>query len=206
MPWVRAHWRNPPGMGGSSGTGCGVLGCCGVVLVGFMLWALANLGSSPSRTADMGVHDRAALQAEIAQARARERPAPAELPQELDDPTPSVQRASPVARERATEQSHPSRPDLPARDVGLVDTRGGWEWSGRCFRNIQAGNLRWARSECVMGVNLPADSPRPMSSLLYNLGLIEEREGATESAADFYQRSLALYEHPDVRAALARLR
>lgn len=169
MPWVRAHWRNPPG--GGSGTGCGVLiGCAGLLLVGFTLWALANSGSSPPR------------------------------------PTPSVPRASPVARERATEQSHPSRSDLPARDVGLVDTRGGWEWSDRCFRNIQAGNLKWARTECVMGVNLPADSPRPMSSLLYNLGLIEEREGATERAADFYQRSLALYEHPDVRAALARVR
>ncbi|WP_156339231.1 SH3 domain-containing protein [Chondromyces crocatus] len=95
--------------------------------------------------------------------------------------------------------------DLPPEDVGLVDTRRGWEWSDRCWRNLQAGNLRWARNECMMGMNLPADSPAPMSSLLYNLGLIEEREGAKARSAEYFKRSLALREHPEVRAALLRV-
>ncbi|EYF01874.1 hypothetical protein [Chondromyces apiculatus] len=57
----------------------------------------------------------------------------------------------------------------------------------------------------MMGINLPAESPAPMSSLLYNLGQIEEREGVKARSIELYKRSLALREHPEVRAALQRV-
>jgi Tfp pilus assembly protein PilF len=44
-----------------------------------------------------------------------------------------------------------------------------------------------------------------MASLLYNLGLINEREGNATAAEDSFRRSLALREHPEVRAALERV-
>jgi Tfp pilus assembly protein PilF len=49
------------------------------------------------------------------------------------------------------------------------------------------------------------DEPQPRASLLYNLGLIEQKEGNVDDARRFFKQSLALREHAKVRAALDSL-
>lgn len=109
-------------------------------------------------------------------------------------------RASSVPAATASGRAH-----ISSRSGDVVDARHGWEWSDRCWKSIQLGALAKARNECNKGISLPADSPNPMASLLYNLGLINEREGDAAAAADSFRRSLLLRENREVRSALERV-
>jgi hypothetical protein len=94
---------------------------------------------------------------------------------------------------------------LRTLDAGFVDRRGGWDWSDRCWINLKKGKYGWAKAECEMGMKIGPDSPTPRSSLLYNLGLIERTAGDVEGARRYFEQSLALREHPEVRTALDSL-
>jgi hypothetical protein len=98
-----------------------------------------------------------------------------------------------------------SRPVLPERDNGFVDIRGGWGWGDKCWLNIKAGKWGWAKAECDEGMRMNPVSPQPMASLLYNEGLIAKAMGKPEEARARFSESLALREHPEVRAALNAL-
>lgn len=100
--------------------------------------------------------------------------------------------------------------DLPPEDGGFVDVRGGWGWSDRCWSSLEAGRLAAARARCSAGLGIaPAGSgpdgrgARP--SLLYNLGLVEERSGNLIAARRRIAESLALRPHDEVEAALRRV-
>lgn len=98
--------------------------------------------------------------------------------------------------------SDAARPVLAPKDQGFVDGRGGAGWGDRCWINLKAGKLGWAKAECQEGMKLDPASPNPRASLLYNLGLIEKKAGNAAAARPLFEQSLALREHPDVRAAL----
>jgi len=99
----------------------------------------------------------------------------------------------------------PGRPILPPSDLGFVDTRGGWEWGNRCFRNILANNWGWAKAECDEALKLRPLSPQPRASLLYNEGLIAAEAGQIDAARSYFTESLALREDAAVRNALESL-
>lgn len=106
----------------------------------------------------------------------------------------------------AEEGSNPSQPTLAPDDDGFQDTRGGWGWSDRCWKNLHAGKFGWAEAECQQGIAVAdSDKPQPRSSLLYNLGLIDEKTGSLASARSRYELSLALRENAEVREALNRV-
>ncbi len=112
--------------------------------------------------------------------------------------TPPVQRAGESA----------SNPELAPDDAGFTDTKNGWGWSDRCWKSLQAGLLGYAKAQCQRGLDVapnpgPPKGARP--SLLYNMGLIEERGGNKALAKSLFEQSLALRPHPDVEAALRRV-
>ena len=94
---------------------------------------------------------------------------------------------------------------LAPEDKGFVDRRGGWGWGDKCWTNIQTGHLGWAKAECDRGMQMNPTSPQPRASLLYNLGLIEQKLGHGDAARRSYQQSLALRPNADVQAALDSL-
>lgn len=103
------------------------------------------------------------------------------------------------------EGTDPRRPELAPDDASFVDTRGGWGWNDRCWINLKKGKWGWAKAECDAALRMNPASPMPLASVLYNLGLIEKAAGDTEAARIYFERSLALREHPEVRSALAAL-
>jgi hypothetical protein len=119
--------------------------------------------------------------------------------------TPPAPAAPTEAGASASDGTDAKHPALPAEDEGLVDRRGGWEWSDRCWLHLRAEKWGWAKAECDRGLALPAASPQPRASLLYNEGLIARAAGDVAAARRFFQESLAVREHPEVRAALAAL-
>jgi hypothetical protein len=98
-----------------------------------------------------------------------------------------------------------ARPVLPPEDEGFVDLRGGWGWGDKCWVHIQAGKWSWAKAECDKGMAMNPASPQPRASLLYNEGLIAKAAGRVAEARRSFVESLALREHPEVRAALDSL-
>lgn len=95
---------------------------------------------------------------------------------------------------------------LPEQDRGFADSRNGWGWSDRCWKNLGANQLANAKAECLEGLKLAPDGAtgaRP--SLLYNLGLIEERSGNSAGARDLFTQSLTLRPNAEVSAALSRV-
>ncbi len=96
-------------------------------------------------------------------------------------------------------------PGLPPADEGFVDTRGGWGWCDKCWLNIKAKKWGFAKAECDEGLKMNPSSPQPRASLLYNEGLIEKGTGNVDEARRLFTESLALREHPEVRAALNSL-
>ncbi len=57
----------------------------------------------------------------------------------------------------------------------------------------------------ALGMAMNPASPQPRASLLYNEGLIAKAAGDIETARRDYTESLALREHPGVRAVLESL-
>ncbi|MGH7295923.1 MAG: hypothetical protein ACRELB_13360, partial [Polyangiaceae bacterium] len=102
-----------------------------------------------------------------------------------------------------TDAKHPA---LPSADDGFVDTRGGWGWGDKCFVNIKTKTWGWAKAECDKGLAM-ADptTPQPRASLFYNEGLIAKGMSDFAAARSYFQQSLSLREHPEVRAALDSL-
>ncbi len=105
----------------------------------------------------------------------------------------------------ANDGADATRPVLPPVDVGFVDKRGGWGWGDRCWNSIHAKKWGWAKAECDEGMKMNPGSPQPRASLLYNEGLVAQGAGNVEEARSYFTQSLALREHPDVRAALDSL-
>jgi hypothetical protein len=97
------------------------------------------------------------------------------------------------------------RPILAAADNGFVDSRGGQGWADKCWVNIKAKQWGWAKAECDKAMEMNPSSPQPLASLLYNEGLIAKAAGDIETARADFTRSLAMREHPQVRAALQSL-
>jgi hypothetical protein len=126
----------------------------------------------------------------------------------LDGSTAKVAISTPITTgsfDSSNDGADPLRPVLPPADKRFVDKRGGWGWSDRCWLNIKAQKWGWARAECDRGMALNPSSPQPMSSLLYNQGLIAVQMGDIESARNLMSRSLGMREHPEVRAAYQSL-
>lgn len=94
---------------------------------------------------------------------------------------------------------------LPSEDKGFIDTRGGWGWSDRCWKNIGANRLDAARAECAEGLKMTRGGAGARPSLLYNLGLVEERSGNPSGARALYEESLSLRPNDEVAAALSRV-
>jgi tetratricopeptide (TPR) repeat protein len=94
------------------------------------------------------------------------------------------------------------RPSLAPSDADFTDTRGGWGWGDRCWINLKKKKYGWAKAECDKAMAMNPKAPSPRASILYNLGLIEQGSGNLDAARTYYQQSLALREHPEVRAAL----
>lgn len=94
---------------------------------------------------------------------------------------------------------------LAPDDRAFIDARGGAGWGDRCWTNIKAGRWDYAKAECDKGMAMNPASPQPRASLLYNEGLIAEAAGQTSEARRYFQESLGLREHPDVRAGLERV-
>lgn len=125
-------------------------------------------------------------------------------------PPPTVVSAVPSAALPALEQgpndgSDSKRPVLAPDDLGFVDSRAGWGWGDRCWKNLQAGKWGWAKAECDEAMKLSPASPNPRASLLYNQGLIAAHAGDVAEARQLYTESLRLRTHKDVQAALAKL-
>jgi hypothetical protein len=95
--------------------------------------------------------------------------------------------------------------ELPAEDRGYTDPKQGWGWSDRCWKSLQAGKLAAAKAECNEGLKVAAATGGPKPSLLYNLGLIEEKSGNSAGAKSFFEQSLALRPNAEVSAALVRV-
>ncbi len=97
-------------------------------------------------------------------------------------------------------------PVLAPADAGFLDRRGGAGWGDRCFLHLQAGRLDWALAACERGL---AASPLPKvkGALLYNLGMIAEKQGKHDSAILAFEQSLlARPGNKTVQAALNRCR
>lgn len=126
-------------------------------------------------------------------------------PPSLRGTRPHSPQPPPEALALENDGTDPARPVLAPADEGTIDARAGWTWSDRCWRNIHAGKLGWAKAECLKGLESAPASPNPKASLLYNLGLIEKKAGNNASARRYFEQSLALREHPEVRSALESL-
>src|SRR5690606_12312682 len=101
-----------------------------------------------------------------------------------------------------------SKPELAPEDAGFVDTKEGWGWSDRCWKSLHDGKLGFAKAQCAEGLKFAKSdgsksSARP--SLIYNLGLIEEKTGNKDEARRLFEQSLGLRFHPDVATALRRV-
>ncbi|MEZ4293498.1 MAG: hypothetical protein R3B70_00865 [Polyangiaceae bacterium] len=111
----------------------------------------------------------------------------------------------PVGAASDNDGTNARKPVLPPEDVGLIDKRGGWEWNDRCWKNIQAGKLGYAKAECDRALAMKPKSPMPLAAVYYNLGLIEKGAGNVSGARAYFQKSLDLRENAEVRAAAASL-
>lgn len=93
-------------------------------------------------------------------------------------------------------------------DDAFTDTRGGRAWGDRCWNNILAGKIGWARSECLNGLAIAErdsnnpDAPSTRAVLLYDLATIELRVGDLTAAHEHLEQSLALREDSDTRTIL----
>lgn len=110
-----------------------------------------------------------------------------------------------TVRTATTTGSAGSAVELAPDDYGFVDTTGGAGWGNRCWVHVQSGQLGWAKTECAQVMAMAPATPQPRASVLFNLGLIEQRNGHAEAARDYYQQSLALRENSEVQAALRSL-
>lgn len=150
-------------------------------------------------------------------------------------PEPATARpvaVAPAAAPAFNDGTSASRPVLSAADEGFDDgvPKGGrnsddtfnWGgpgsgWGDRCYRNLQAGKLGWAKAECEKGLEVADPTQQqPRASLLYNLGLIEcGRYGGSKdpcpsprnaaAARMYFLQSLALRPNPEVQRALDSL-
>jgi hypothetical protein len=130
------------------------------------------------------------------------------LLRERDQEVPPAASSSPsraLVPMAANDGTDATRPMLPPSDVGFVDKRGGSGWGDRCWNSIHAKKWGWAKAECDEGLKMNPGSPQPRASLLYNEGLVAQGAGNVEEARRYFTQSLALREHPDVRAALDSL-
>ncbi len=96
--------------------------------------------------------------------------------------------------------------ELAPADVDLVERHGGWDWGNRCYRHIKAGQLAWAKAACDRGLAMGPRSPDPRASILYNLGVIEERRGNVRAARAYFKESVDLRPERDGRGRTARPR
>jgi hypothetical protein len=84
------------------------------------------------------------------------------------------------------------RPGLAQEDVGFIDTRKGGGWGDRCFLHLQAGRLDAAKAACDRGLAMAEPRGWTRGSLLYNLGMIAEKEEDLATARQRYRESLSV--------------
>lgn len=102
----------------------------------------------------------------------------------------------------------PKNAQLAPEDAGFVDATRGWGWSDRCWASLHENRLGYAKAQCAEGLALARADGSPTSarpSLLYNLGLIEERSGNLPGARALFEQSLGLRPNAEVAAALRRV-
>lgn len=91
-----------------------------------------------------------------------------------------------------------SRPeDLAPEDVSGADRRTAADWGNRCFLHIQAGAQRSARAACDRGL-AQESPPNIRGAILYNMGLVEEKDGNVSAACSAYRKSLEIRPNPVV--------
>jgi len=103
---------------------------------------------------------------------------------------------------RPNDGTDPHRPVLPADEEGFVDSRGGWNWSNKCYIHIQSGKWGWAKAECDKGIAMAPADHETHAMLLYNEGLVAQAAGDVAEARRDFLQSLTLRENATVRAAL----
>ncbi len=80
---------------------------------------------------------------------------------------------------------------LAAEDLGFVDARGGKDWGLRCLEHLRARRMGAAQAACEAGLAV-ASKPAIRGALLYNLGLIARKTGATQVARARFGESLVV--------------
>jgi hypothetical protein len=144
----------------------------------------------------------------------RERPSPAPsatTPAAASASISAVVTPQPSGRARIPNDGTNTRSRvLSPDDANLTDSRKGWEWSDRCYKEFRAGKLGWAGAACDRGLALSELDPKARRALLYNEGLVAEQAGDKESARGWLRSSLAVQAadnvgRAEVIAALARV-
>lgn len=120
-------------------------------------------------------------------------------------PPPVASASSPASSAAASASPDAEATELAPQDKDFVDKRGGWEWGNRCYVQLKAGHLGWAKAACNKAMAMDPASPNPRASILYNQGMIEERLGNTVAARKLYEQSLAVRPNAEVQAALKKL-
>ena len=116
-------------------------------------------------------------------------------------PRPSDNVASGITQTtKSNDGTDSRRPMLAPEDEGFVDIRRGWNWSSRCYTNIQRGQWGWAKAECDKGMTM-TPPPETHAILLFNEGLIARAAGDPSEARNDFNLSLEVRENATVRAA-----
>jgi hypothetical protein len=110
----------------------------------------------------------------------------------------------------ASDGTDPKNPVLAPDDAAFADTRHGWGWSDRSWKELHDRKFGWALAACEKGLDLPDLDPKAKAALVYNQGLAHEGGGDRATAKSLFEQSLALRPPNDpgraeVAAALARV-
>lgn len=119
-----------------------------------------------------------------------------------DEASESTPRPRSAAAPTANDGTDAHRPILPTEDDGFVDSRNGWNWSNKCYINIQKGKWGWAKAECDRGIAMAPADHETHAMLLYNEGLVAQAAGDVAEARRDFLQSLTLRENATVRASL----
>jgi hypothetical protein len=137
--------------------------------------------------------------------------APTSTPTVVSGSISPVMTLEPLGRTRIPNDGTNARSRvLSPDDANLTDSRKGWEWSDRCYKELRAGKLGWAGAACDRGLALSELDPKAQRALLYNEGLVAEQAGDKESARGWLRTSLGVQSagitgRAEVIAALARV-
>ena len=107
-------------------------------------------------------------------------------------PAPSTAATAAANGSAASEGLDWKSPVLSPDDTSFKDDRHGFGWGDRCFNEIKAGKLGWAKAACDKGLGLTDVDPGARPPLLYNIGVIARKAGDNDAAKGYFVKSLNL--------------